>query len=81
VTPTTESQLDKYLQEIGKADLLTPDEEVTYAQRIRDGDQQALEKLTTCVSAVVPVAKQYQNQGLRWATTTVTWSHQSRQAL
>ena len=63
---TRESQsLDKYLHEIGKVDLLTPDEEVTLAQRIRDGDQQALEKLTKAnLRFVVSVAKQYQNQGL-----------------
>ena len=61
-----ESQsLDKYLQEIGKVDLLTPDEEVTLAQRIREGDQQALERLTKAnLRFVVSVAKQYQNQGL-----------------
>jgi len=57
--------LDKYLQEIGKVDLLTPDEEVDLAKRIRDGDQLALEKLTKAnLRFVVSVAKQYQNQGL-----------------
>lgn len=61
-----ESQsLDKYLQEIGRVELLTPDEEVTLAKRIKDGDQLALEKLTKAnLRFVVSVAKQYQNQGL-----------------
>jgi RNA polymerase primary sigma factor len=61
-----ESQsLDKYLQEIGKVDLLTPDEEVTLAQKIREGDQLSLERLTKAnLRFVVSVAKQYQNQGL-----------------
>ncbi len=57
--------LDKYLQEIGKVELLLPDEEVELAQRIRDGDQVALEILTKAnLRFVVSVAKQYQNQGL-----------------
>ncbi len=57
--------LDKYLQEIGKVDLLTPDEEIDLAQRIKKGDQKALEKLTKAnLRFVVSVAKQYQNQGL-----------------
>src|SRR3982751_5331979 len=65
ITNRESQSLDKYLQEIGKVDLLTPDEEVTLAQRIRDGDQQALEKLTKAnLRFVVSVAKQYQNQGL-----------------
>src|SRR3989304_608529 len=61
-----ESQsLDKYLQEIGKVELLTPDEEVDLARKIRKGDQKSLEKLTKAnLRFVVSVAKQYQNQGL-----------------
>lgn len=65
ITNRESQSLDKYLQEIGKVDLLTPDEEVTLAQRIREGDQQALERLTKAnLRFVVSVAKQYQNQGL-----------------
>jgi RNA polymerase primary sigma factor len=53
------------LQEIGKVDLLTPDEEVILAQKIREGDQLSLERLTKAnLRFVVSVAKQYQNQGL-----------------
>ncbi|MCL4550976.1 MAG: RNA polymerase sigma factor RpoD/SigA [Bacteroidetes bacterium] len=61
-----ESQsLDKYLQEIGKVDLLTPDEEIELAIRIKKNDQRALEKLVKAnLRFVVSVAKQYQNQGL-----------------
>jgi RNA polymerase primary sigma factor len=61
-----ESQsLDKYLQEIGKVDLLTADEEITLAVNIKKGDSTALEKLTKAnLRFVVSVAKQYQNQGL-----------------
>ena len=57
--------LDKYLQDIGHVELLTLDEEVELAQRIREGDSKALEKLTRAnLRFVVSVAKQYQNQGL-----------------
>src|SRR4029078_11736328 len=65
ITNRESQSLDKYLQEIGKVDLLTPDEEVTLAKRIKEGDQIALEKLTKAnLRFVVSVAKQYQNQGL-----------------
>ena len=57
--------LERYLQEIGEVPLLTPDEEIKLAKRIRKGDQIALEKLTKAnLRFVVSVAKQYQNQGL-----------------
>lgn len=61
-----ESQsLDKYLQEIGKVELLDPEEEIELARRIKKGDQKSLEKLTKAnLRFVVSVAKQYQNQGL-----------------
>lgn len=61
-----ESQsLDKYLQEIGKVDLLSPDQEITLAIAIKKGDQRALERLVKAnLRFVVSVAKQYQNQGL-----------------
>lgn len=65
ITNRESQSLEKYLQEIGKVDLLTPDEEVDLAQRIKQGDQIALEKLTKAnLRFVVSVAKQYQNQGL-----------------
>ena len=65
VTNRETASLDKYLQEIGKVDLITAEEEVELAQRIKDGDQIALEKLTKPnLRFVVSVAKQYQNQGL-----------------
>ena len=65
VTNRETASLDKYLQEIGKVDLITAEEEVELAQRIRAGDQIALEKLTKAnLRFVVSVAKQYQNQGL-----------------
>jgi len=65
VTNRETASLDKYLQEIGRVDLITADEEVELAQRIKTGDQVALEKLTKAnLRFVVSVAKQYQNQGL-----------------
>jgi RNA polymerase primary sigma factor len=65
ITNRDSQSLDKYLQEIGKVDLLTADEEVVLAKLIRAGDKAALEKLTKAnLRFVVSVAKQYQNQGL-----------------
>ncbi|MBA4303467.1 MAG: RNA polymerase subunit sigma [Sphingobacteriaceae bacterium] len=65
ITNRESQSLDKYLQEIGKVDLITADEEVQLAKRIQAGDQRALEKLTKAnLRFVVSVAKQYQNQGL-----------------
>ncbi len=65
ITNRESQSLDKYLQEIGKVELLTADEEVELAKRIREGDAIALEKLTKAnLRFVVSVAKQYQNQGL-----------------
>jgi len=65
ITNRESASLDKYLQEIGKEDLITVEEEVELAQRIRKGDPLALEKLTRAnLRFVVSVAKQYQNQGL-----------------
>src|SRR5210317_825116 len=65
VTNRETASLDKYLQEIGKVELITAEEEVELAQRIKAGDQIALEKLTKAnLCFVVSVAKQYQNQGL-----------------
>ncbi|GAA0873254.1 sigma-70 family RNA polymerase sigma factor [Gangjinia marincola] len=65
VTNRETASLDKYLQEIGKVDLITAEEEVELAQRIKAGDDRALEKLTKAnLRFVVSVAKQYQNQGL-----------------
>ncbi|MBZ9628650.1 RNA polymerase sigma factor RpoD/SigA [Psychroflexus sp. CAK57W] len=66
VTNRESKSLDKYLQDISKVDLITAEEEVELAQRIREGDQMALEKLTNAnLRFVVSVAKQYQNQGLK----------------
>jgi len=65
ITNRESESLEKYLQEISKEELLTTDEEVELAQRIRNGDKKALEKLTKAnLRFVVSVAKQYQNQGL-----------------
>lgn len=65
ITNRESQSLDKYLQEIGQEDLITVEEEVELAQKIREGDHKALEKLTKAnLRFVVSVAKQYQNQGL-----------------
>lgn len=65
ITNRESASLDKYLQEIGKEELITVEEEVELAQKIRKGDRNALEKLTRAnLRFVVSVAKQYQNQGL-----------------
>lgn len=65
ITNRESASLDKYLQEIGREDLITVEEEVELAQRIHKGDRVALEKLTRAnLRFVVSVAKQYQNQGL-----------------
>ena len=65
ITNRESQSLEKYLQEIGKVELITPEEEVKLAIRIKQGDQFALEKLTKAnLRFVVSVAKQYQNQGL-----------------
>lgn len=65
ITNRESASLDKYLQEIGREELISAEEEVQLAKRIREGDQWALEKLTKAnLRFVVSVAKQYQNQGL-----------------
>ena len=65
ITNRESASLDKYLQEIGKEELISVEEEVELAQRIKKGDKEALEKLTKAnLRFVVSVAKQYQNQGL-----------------
>src|SRR6201988_4774912 len=65
ITNRESQSLDKYLQEIGRGDLITVEVEVELAKRIREGDQVALEKLTKAnLRFVVSVAKQYQNHGL-----------------
>jgi RNA polymerase primary sigma factor len=68
ITNRESASLDKYLQEIGKEELLSVEEEVELAQRIRKGDRKALDRLTKAnLRFVVSVAKQYQNQGLSLA--------------
>jgi RNA polymerase primary sigma factor len=65
VTNRDTASLDKYLQEIGRVELISPEEEVELARRIKQGDQKALERLTKAnLRFVVSVSKQYQNQGL-----------------
>ena len=65
ITNRESDSLDKYLQEIGHEELISVEEEVELAQRIRKGDRKVLEKLTKAnLRFVVSVAKQYQNQGL-----------------
>ncbi|HLW15313.1 MAG TPA: RNA polymerase sigma factor RpoD/SigA [Flavobacteriaceae bacterium] len=66
VTNRETKSLNSYLQDVSRIDMITADEEVELAQRIREGDQRALEKLTRAnLRFVISVAKQYQNQGLR----------------
>ena len=85
ITNRESASLDKYLQEIGREDLITVEEEVELAQRIRKGDRAALEKLTRAnLRFVVSVAKQYQNQGLslptrgfKFISYAVWWIRQS----
>lgn len=65
ITNRESDSLEKYLQEIGREEMVTIDEEIELAQKIKKGDRKALEKLTKAnLRFVVSVAKQYQNQGL-----------------
>ena len=65
ITNRESQSLEKYLQEIGKVELVSPEEEAELAQQIKQGDQDALDRLTKAnLRFVVSVAKQYQNQGL-----------------
>src|SRR5207244_3223727 len=65
ITNRESSSLEKYLQEIGKVELIHPEEEVSLALKIKEGDEKALERLIKAnLRFVVSVAKQYQNQGL-----------------
>ena len=78
VTNRETASLDKYLQEIGKVDLITADEEVELAQRIKAGDQLALEELTKAnLRFVVPVAKQYHFNPSSILMATLVYIHQS----
>jgi len=75
VTNRETASLDKYLQEIGKVDLITAEEEVELAQKVKQGNQLALEKLTKAnLRFVVSVAKQYQNQGLTLPDLINEWN-------
>ena len=66
ITNRDAKSLEKYFQEISKIDLITADEEVELARKIREGDQKALDKLVSAnLRFVVSAAKQYQNRGLR----------------
>ncbi len=68
ITNRESQSLEKYLQEIGKVELISPEEEVRLAEKIKQGDESALERLTKAnLRFVVSVAKQYQNQGLTLA--------------
>jgi RNA polymerase primary sigma factor len=68
VTNRETASLEKYLHDISKVELITAEEEVELSRKIKDGDQEALEKLTKAnLRFVVSVAKQYQNQGLNLA--------------
>jgi RNA polymerase primary sigma factor len=65
ITNRESESLEKYLQEIGRVEMISPEEEVRLATLIKQGDQKALDKLTKAnLRFVVSVAKQYQNQGL-----------------
>ena len=65
ITKRDSLSLDKYLNEIGKIDLIDSEEEAVLAQKIREGDETALHKITRAnLRFVISVAKQYQNQGL-----------------
>ena len=82
ITNRESASLDKYLQEIGREELVSPEEEVELAQRIRKGDQAALEKLTKAnLRFVVSVAKQYQNQGLTSSMKAISASSRQPRSL